>query len=84
MWPDETPPMLLPESGGVYIPSFRSVVSRISLAKVPFLAFFWLPDTNTERSVAFKIFFKVPLVKVIPNIKKIIINGKKIVIIFLK
>ena len=31
--------MLLPESSCVYIESFRSVVPRVFLAKIPFLAF---------------------------------------------
>ena len=37
MWPGETQPILLPESICVYISSFRSVVLRVCLTKVPFL-----------------------------------------------
>ena len=48
VWPGETLPMLLPESSSVCVyiythtPNFRSVIPRVCLAKVPFLAFFGL------------------------------------------
>ena len=39
--------MLIPKSSYVYIPYIKSVVSRVCLAKVPFLASFG-PDMKTE------------------------------------
>ena len=51
VWPDKTMPMLFPESNCEYISSYRSIVPRVCLAKVPFLVFIW-PDTDTIRGVA--------------------------------
>ena len=55
MWPDETLPMLHPESNYVCMPSFRFVASRVCLAKIPFFR----PDMKTRRCGL--IFFKCSL-----------------------
>ena len=51
--------MLLPELSSVYMPCFRSVVPRLSFAKVQFHWFLGGgAKTNTRRGVALMIFFK--------------------------
>ena len=49
--------MLLSKSICVCKPCFKSVTSRVCLAQVPFLAFFW-PDMNTEIGVVIYIYLK--------------------------
>ena len=53
--------MLLPMSSCACIPCFKSVVPRVCLPKVPFLAFFFGLNMKTKMGVVIYIYLKHPV-----------------------